>query len=463
MTGEGEASKRHLMKSKKKTIAKSSPHVSPVLQRHFKTSALHDLVTCSRVFPLTARADLQSALEAVMKKNSAGTKQLGVHQRYSHEKLTFATLAAVGNDAPTIGPLQHEEIDTGGPVPVRCLAQCLWLCEHAKERFAVLLSPATAYGRNSGLHVEIAQLNNSTKTSLGQKLIHEIEKLLALAQSYRGKVISLEKLDDYSGKSGGVKVHKLRSVSRDQVILPDKTLRLLERNVTDFIQQRERLRDLNMSLKKGLLFYGPPGTGKTHTIHYLASQLPDHTTLLITAEEVGLLSEYMQLARFLQPAMVVLEDVDLIARSRGSMRGACEESLLNKLLNEMDGLREDAMLLFVLTTNRPQDLEVALASRPGRVDQAIEFPLPDEDGRRKLIKLYAGNLKLNDRLVTTLVRKTKNSSAAFIKELMRRSAQFMVQAGDSHELTARQVEEALDEMLFAGGSLNVRLLGGAAS
>src|SRR5204863_8458955 len=68
--------------------------------------------------------------------------------------------------------------------------------------------------------------------------------------------------------------------------------------------------------------------------------------------------------------MVVIEDVDLIARAREEMRGACEESLLNKLLNEMDGLREDADVLFILTTNRPDQLEAALASRPGRIDQA---------------------------------------------------------------------------------------------
>lgn len=61
--------------------------------------------------------------------------------------------------------------------------------------------------------------------------------------------------------------------------------------------------------------------------------------------------------------------------------------MLNKLLNEMDGLKEDADILFVLTTNRPEALEAALASRPGRIDQAIEFPLPDKDGRRKLVAL----------------------------------------------------------------------------
>jgi len=148
--------------------------------------------------------------------------------------------------------------------------------------------------------------------------------------------------------------------------------------------------------------------------------------LLITAAQVGLLDQYMQLARFLQPAMAVLEDVDLIARARESMRNACEESLLNRLLNEMDGLREDAMALFILTINRPDQLEEALTSRPGRIDQAIEFPLPDEEGRRKLIELYGGGLKRSDELLAFLIQKTKGGSGAFIKELMRRSAQFLL-------------------------------------
>jgi len=274
-------------------------------------------------------------------------------------------------------------------------------------------------------------------------------------------VISLEATHSYSGKSGSVKVHKLRSVQREEVILPEKTLRLLEFNVHGFIQQRDRLRELGLAAKKGLLFYGPPGTGKTHTIQYLAGQLRDHTTLLITSEQVGLLDEYFQLARFLQPAMVVIEDVDLIARAREEMRSACEESLLNKLLNEMDGLREDALVLFILTTNRPDQLEAALASRPGRIDQAIEFPLPDDEGRRKLVRLYSRGLAVPNETVERIVQKTKKASPAFIKELMRRCAQYLLQNGRDGALALDQVEAALDEMLFSGGSLNVKLLGGA--
>jgi ATP-dependent 26S proteasome regulatory subunit len=141
------------------------------------------------------------------------------------------------------------------------------------------------------------------------------------------------------------------------------------------------------------------------------------------------------------------------------MYGPCDESILNKLLNEMDGLREDAAVLFVLTTNRPEHLEAALASRPGRIDQAIEFPLPNDEGRRQLIDLYACNLSLSTGLVSNLVRKTQGASAAFIKELMRRSAQFHLQSGEKGALQAQSTDAALEEMLFTGGSLNAKLLG----
>jgi len=283
--------------------------------------------------------------------------------------------------------------------------------------------------------------------------------LVKSTASYKGRVISFEVTHRYTGDTGNLRVHKLRTVRREEVVLPEKTLGLLDRNIRGFIEQRKKLQRLGLPIKKGLLFYGRPGTGKTHTIHYLASQLPDHTTLLITSEQVAYLDHYFQLARFLQPAMIVIEDVDLIARKREEMYGPCDESLLNKLLNEMDGLREDAAVLFVVTTNRPEQLEAALASRPGRIDQAIEFPLPDEQGRGRLVKLYARGLSLTDETVELAVKKTKNASAAFIKELMRRSAQYCLQNGGSTALDPQALDAAIEEMLITGGSLNAKLLG----
>jgi ATP-dependent 26S proteasome regulatory subunit len=293
-----------------------------------------------------------------------------------------------------------------------------------------------------------------------QRCFSELEDAVNAARCYRGKILSFDKDPDYRGRSKGIMVHKLAAVQRENVILPEATLRLLDRNVLKFVGSRAQLRTLGQSTRKGILLYGPPGTGKTHTIRYLASNLLDHTTLIITAAQIALLASYMNLARLLQPAMVVIEDVDLIARDRNDM-GPCEESMLNELLNEMDGLKEDADILFVLTTNRPEQLEGALAGRPGRIDQAIEVPLPDDAGRRKLVQLYGKALPLGDAVVAEAAQRTNGVSAAFIKELMRRIAQASIIRDGGSTVRSDDISEALDDMLFAGGKLNVKLLGGA--
>jgi hypothetical protein len=78
------------------------------------------------------------------------------------------------------------------------------------------------------------------------------------------------------------------------------------------------------------------------------------------------------------------------------------------------------------------------------------------------VELYSGGVGLSQAVIDLIVTKTERASAAFIKELMRRSAQFYLEDGVDGRLTAVHVNLALEEMLFRGGILNVRLLGGAA-
>ncbi len=432
------------------------------LKGHFGGLPLVDIVTSARTFPVASKVDAQKALDAYFAGREK-TSLLGIHSGINHETPTLAHMLVPGPWPVEIGPLQHDEVDIGEPTPARCLKNALWLSAEGALPFAVLLAPAMQHGRVGGVHVELATPKGERGLEFSRDFFRNLEIQINAGRTYRGKVLSLESHHDYSGRGGAVKIHRLRAVRREEVILPPKTLALLDRNVDSFIRARDRIKELGLSGKKGLLFYGPPGTGKTHTIHYLASQLPEHTTLLITAEQVGLLGEYFRLARFLQPSIIVIEDVDLIARAREQMDGACEELLLNKLLNEMDGLREDADVLCILTTNRPDQLEPALASRPGRIDQAIDFPLPDEKGRAKLVGLYARGLELPEELVNLIVRRTKGASPAFIKELMRRAAQFQFEAGGSGALQQAEVDGALEEMLFSGGTLNLKVLGGSST
>jgi AAA+ superfamily predicted ATPase len=436
-------------------------HLRKDLLKHFGVPVGH-IATAGRQFPITSRPDIQSAIEELMQRHP-GTKLLGLVSPNMHEPPQLAHLLGPSHFPVNAGPLQYDEIDIGEPLPVRCLKNGLWLSRDKELSFAIMITPGGRFGMASGVQVEIAVPSGELGAQFSQELFRQLEIVVARARTYRGRIISLEAHIHPMGGGSMVKVHRLAQVKRDEVILPRQTLATLDRNVAGFMAARERLRTLQFQARKGLLFYGPPGTGKTHTIHYLASQLPNHTTLLVTAEQVGLLDEYFRLARFLQPSMMIIEDVDLIARERTQMFGVGQEVLLNKLLNEMDGLREDADVLFILTTNRPDQIEPALISRPGRIDQAIEFPLPDEEGRAKLTKLYARGLEISQELMDSIVSRTKGVSAAFIKELMRRCAQFQIEFARGNVLEQPSVDAAIEEMLFAGGALNRRLLGGEAA
>ena len=142
---------------------------------------------------------------------------------------------------------------------------------------------------------------------------------------------------------------------------------------------REALLAAGQHLKRGLLLYGPPGTGKTHTTRYLLGQMSGYTRLVLTGRSLVAVGGVTDLARALLPAVVVLEDVDLVAEERS--HGPASSPVLFDLLDAMDGAAPDADLLFLLTTNRADLLEPALAARPGRVDVAVEIALPDAPAR----------------------------------------------------------------------------------
>ena len=169
----------------------------------------------------------------------------------------------------------------------------------------------------------------------------------------------------------------------------------------------------------------------------------------------------VQLARELQPAIVVLEDVDLVAEER-TMPHAGTNPVLFELLNQMDGVEEDADIVFLLTTNRPDLLEPALASRPGRVDLAIEVPLPPPAERRRLLELYARGLVVDDVDWESIVNRTDGASAAFLRELLRQAALETAGAnGDAPPITDEVVLGVLAEMATRQQALTARLLGSA--
>lgn len=424
----------------------------------FKPTSLACLTVTERQFPARIRADLQRAIEEYFGRVSEVHHLCGVRVDEDMFGIDLSYLMTAGASAWEV-PLQNEDVNIGGEAYMRCPRNALWIASVDGLRMAVLLSKVFAFQEPPRIKIHVATNNDEKGAKISGEFLSQLESAVKKAESYRGKVLSLENGESYGGEGTGIKVHQMTPVKRENVILPEETLGLVERNVLQFAAQRRRLRELQQSTKKGLLFHGPPGNGKTYTIRYLIGALPGHTTLIITGAQVAQLTEYMALARLLQPSLVVIEDIDLVAKERVTSGMSCEEPLLNQLLNEMDGLAQDAEIIFILTTNRPELLEEALAARPGRVDQAVKFAAPSAAERTRLALLYAADVELLPEVVEKVVGVTQGASAAFIKELVRRAIQLhLARTGDA-KIEAQDVQEALNELLSNQGSVSGRVIG----
>ncbi len=428
-----------------------------LLDWHFGDVPPDSFVKTNRSYPGRVRADLQLAVDKLF--SSQAIRVIGIKQKHGHEKIDLTALWTQERNPHVIAPLSFEELDIGDSEPIKCQLNGLWLMQKEDARYAIILSRESDYANGYTIFLEISGPNGEQTANITREIFDKIEKTIQAAQSYRGKVLSLEQSPHYGGTSTGISVHKMQAVTRKGIILPQKTLEDLDRTIIRFCENRQQLRALGLQTKRGIMFYGPPGTGKTHTIRYLATQLKEHTTFLVTAEQIALLPEYFALARLMQPVIFVIEDADLLAKSREIMHSPQEEAMLNHLLNEMDGLKEDADILFILTSNKPEVLEEALVSRPGRIDQLIEFPRPNADCRHRLIKLYCGKLQIANSLNDDIVNRTKGVSASFIKELMRRLAQYSIERDANGRVNAKDIEQALNEMLFSNKVLNRSILG----
>jgi cell division protease FtsH len=351
------------------------------------------------------------------------------------------------------GPIEYVDVPLANGEKIGCVKRGLYLFHCDDEPAALLIYPEPSWHRPN-IRVEIM----APTRELAESFLRRLARKTQHGQAFRGHVLSLE--EDCHGNLA-VRFHQLPQIGREQIILPEALLRRIERQTLSFSKHAALLKAAGRHLKRGLLLYGPPGTGKTLTAMYLAARMPGRTVLLITGAGVQAISTACKLARLLEPATVILEDVDLIGTERQHQTVGAN-ALLFELLNEMDGLADDADLLFILTTNRPDVLEPALASRPGRIDQAIEVPPPDTDCRRRLFELYSAGMsvKLNDG--DHFISRTAGVSGAFIKEWLRKAAVFAAEdamPGEPLVVLDRHVEEGLTELLIAGGALTQSLLG----
>lgn len=294
----------------------------------------------------------------------------------------------------------------------------------------------------------------SGSLELSAALLVEVRRLMLERSVLRGQVLSFSG-SDYGAAVGGVTFHDRPDVPADAVILAPGTLESVTAHVVDVGLRRDRLRASGQHLKRGILLYGPPGTGKTLTIRHLLGRSQKVTSVLLSGNSIHLITQAAELARAMQPAILVLEDVDLIASERDHF--GSPQPLLFAVLDALDGLDGDADVAFILSTNRVDLLEQALAQRPGRVDLAVEIPLPDQDARRRLFALYAGSLPLSDAAVAAAADRSAGVTGSFAKELMRRTV--LRAAQEDRPVVDADLSLALDDLLASDARITRALLG----
>ncbi len=364
------------------------------LRKHFGADPA-DLPVVEQTFDLHDRPNLHLAIEEMLSSPGRQAELLGVLARDEYRSPSLGRLSreASGKQFEP-GPVGYVDVALPGGQQLACVKSGLYLV-HEKDQPLALLVTMPVHAHPPVLQAEVM----AAEREQAERFLRQLQRQISQGKAYRGHVLSVE--EDCFGRVG-IRAHVLPAIRRDEIILPEPLMRRIERHTLTFSKHAARLRGAQRHLKWGILLYGPPGTGKTLTAMYLIAQMPGRTVLLLTGHGMKSIETACRLARLLEPTTVVLEDVDLIGTERNQQTiGA--NALLFELLNQMDGLAEDVDILFILTTNRPDILEPALAARPGRVDQAIEVPPPDAECRRRLFELYSRGLQLDvahwDRLI----------------------------------------------------------------
>jgi cell division protease FtsH len=397
-------------------------------------------------------ANLQLGLEALLEEEGRSATLVGIgggHKRYME-----LSLSDLVGEHYRVGSVEYDNVAVGPGRTHACILFGLALVRTPEGPVAILVRQAEQ-NRPGAAALEVELM--TPVDGLAPRLLAELRERMRERNVFRGQLVSFE-----GEMWGGVNVvfHERPTLRRDQVVLPERVLHDVERHLIGIGRRAESLRAAGQHLKRGLLLHGPPGTGKTHTVRWITAEVADATVIVLSGGSLGVAGPVCRLARELTPSIVVLEDVDLVASERMLPHGG--GSLLFELLNELDGMADDADVAVVLTTNRPDLLEPALAARPGRVDLAVEVPLPDEDCRRRLFDLYASGLELDGDGFDSVVERTAGVTASFFRELLRQAALEAAEA-ESPKISAAHVDAALDRMLSQTNTLTQILLGGAAA
>ena len=188
----------------------------------------------------------------------------------------------------------------------------------------------------------------------------------------------------------------------------------------------------------GVILAGPPGTGKTLLARAVAGECDAHIESVSgpellskwVGETEAALRRIFERAREYSPSVILFDEIDSLAVSRGSADAQYQKNMVTQLLALLDGLEERGNIFVIATTNRPDDIDSALR-RPGRFDQVILMGPPDERGRAAILRHYLKPLVLDpaldpDRLATELASLTAGFTGADIAHLCQNAARICV-------------------------------------
>ncbi|KAH8062639.1 ATP binding protein [Aureococcus anophagefferens] len=213
--------------------------------------------------------------------------------------------------------------------------------------------------------------------------------------------------------------------------------RELKETVEYPVQHAAKFRQFGLPPSKGVLFYGPPGCGKTLLAQAVAHECganfisikgPELLTMWFGESEANVRNLFEK-ARASAPCILFFDEIDAIAKARGSGQGGASEAgdrVINQILTEIDGVGARKDVFVIGATNRPEVLDAAI-TRPGRLDTLVYIPLPDEASRRAVFAAALRNSPVDGAVdLDLLARATPGFSGADCTEVCKRAARLAI-------------------------------------
>ena len=228
--------------------------------------------------------------------------------------------------------------------------------------------------------------------------------------------------------------------------------------IIDYLKSPKKFAKMGARIPKGILMVGSPGTGKTLLAKAVAGEA-DVPFYSISGSDfvemfVGVgasrVRDMFKKAQQTAPCMIFIDEIDAVGRQRGAGLGGGHderEQTLNQLLVEMDGITDNAGIVGIAATNRPDVLDPALL-RPGRFDRQITVSLPDRRGRKAILEVHARNKKLAPEIdLDALAKRTPGFSGADLENVLNEAAILAVRE-NSDLIHMHNLDEAIDRVMM---------------